>query len=91
MPNLCPSKGWLLTYIVIDTLTFCNNIFADIFFLEFIANEAIMHTTYPDRQTVRIAFLLAFNGRSVRQMIRLIRKIYHEKHIYFIHVDQVIG
>ena len=34
-------------------------------------------------------FVLTLNGRAVRQVIRLLRAIYHDDHYYFIHVDKV--
>lgn len=42
----------------------------------------------PNQKSVRIAFLLTFNGRSVRQITRLIKAIYSHRHIYFIHIDK---
>lgn len=38
---------------------------------------------------VRVAFVLMVHGRSVRQLRRLIKVIYHRDHYYYIHVDQV--
>ncbi|XP_070379773.1 xylosyltransferase 2 isoform X4 [Dermacentor albipictus] len=35
----------------------------------------------------RIAFLLSVNGRAVRQVLRLLRFLYHERHVFYIHVD----
>ena len=39
--------------------------------------------------TVRIVFLLTLNGRSFRQIKRLIKNIYHKRHYYYIHIDSV--
>ncbi|XP_041362874.1 xylosyltransferase 2-like [Gigantopelta aegis] len=36
----------------------------------------------------RIVFVLTLNGRQIRQVVRLIRTIYHPQHYYFIHVDE---
>ncbi|KAL1416708.1 hypothetical protein MTO96_027605 [Rhipicephalus appendiculatus] len=36
---------------------------------------------------VRIAFLLCVNGRAVRQVLRLLQFLYHERHVFYIHVD----
>jgi hypothetical protein len=36
----------------------------------------------------RIVFLLTFNGRSLRQISRLIKLIYNDHHFYYIHVDE---
>ncbi|KAL8569523.1 hypothetical protein ACOMHN_002070 [Nucella lapillus] len=36
---------------------------------------------------VRIVFVLTLNGRQVRQVVRLLRTIYHPRHYYYIHVD----
>lgn len=38
---------------------------------------------------VRVAFVLMVHGRSVRQLKRLIKAIYHRDHYYYIHVDKV--
>ncbi|CAM9282289.1 unnamed protein product [Lampetra planeri] len=40
---------------------------------------------------VRVAFVLMVHGRSVRQLKRLIKVIYHRDHYYYIHVDQRSG
>ena len=40
------------------------------------------------KNEIRIAFILSVNGRSTRQIKRLIRLLYHRKHIYFVHVDR---
>ncbi|CDW56549.1 Branch domain containing protein [Trichuris trichiura] len=37
----------------------------------------------------KIAFLLQFNGRAVRQVKRMLRMIYRPEHIYLVHVDEV--
>ncbi|XP_035218232.1 xylosyltransferase oxt-like isoform X2 [Stegodyphus dumicola] len=39
----------------------------------------------PD--SVRIVFLLTVNGRAVRQVYRLIKSLFSEKHYFYIHVD----
>lgn len=40
-------------------------------------------------RSVRIVFLLSVHGRSVRQVKRLFKAIYHSDHYYYIHVDSV--
>ncbi|KFM65020.1 hypothetical protein X975_15379, partial [Stegodyphus mimosarum] len=39
----------------------------------------------PD--SVRIVYLLTVNGRAVRQVYRLIKSLFSEKHYFYIHVD----
>lgn len=39
----------------------------------------------------RIVFLMTVNGRSIRQLFRLIKTIYNECHFYYIHVDEVLN
>lgn len=39
---------------------------------------------------VRVAFVLMVHGRSVRQLKRLIKALYHRDHYYYIHVDKVL-
>nr|KAG5714701.1 hypothetical protein BaRGS_000189 [Batillaria attramentaria] len=41
----------------------------------------------PRSKQVKIVFVLTLNGRQVRQVVRLLRTIYHPHHYYFIHVD----
>ncbi|KAK6165186.1 hypothetical protein SNE40_023628 [Patella caerulea] len=41
-----------------------------------------------DEPPVKIVFILTFNGRQIRQVIRLIRAVYHPDHYYYIHVDK---
>ena len=38
---------------------------------------------------VRIVFVFTVSGRAVRQIIRLLKAIYHVDHYYYIHVDSV--
>jgi len=38
---------------------------------------------------IRIAFLLTLNGRAVRQVRRLLKTLYSEQHLYYIHIDSV--
>lgn len=38
---------------------------------------------------VRIAFLLTLNGRALRQVLRLIKVLFHRDHFFYIHVDAV--
>ena len=38
---------------------------------------------------IRIVFFLTLNGRALRQVIRLIKTLFHEKHYFYIHVDAV--
>jgi len=40
---------------------------------------------------VRIVFLFSIHGRSVRQVKRLFKALYHSDHYYYIHVDSVSG
>uniref|UniRef100_A0A3Q2Y4M4 Xylosyltransferase 2 n=1 Tax=Hippocampus comes TaxID=109280 RepID=A0A3Q2Y4M4_HIPCM len=40
---------------------------------------------------VRVVFVLMVHGRSVRQLKRLIKAIYHSDHFYYIHVDKRSG
>lgn len=41
------------------------------------------------RETLpRIAFFLTLNGRSIRQVLRLIKTIYDDFHFYYIHIDE---
>ena len=39
---------------------------------------------------VRIAFFFTLNGRSLRQIKRLVKTIYDDMHFYYFHVDKVI-
>lgn len=39
--------------------------------------------------SVRIVFLLTVNGRAVRQVYRLIKSLFSERHYFYIHVDSV--
>ncbi|XP_052895887.1 xylosyltransferase oxt-like [Anopheles moucheti] len=41
----------------------------------------------PKDKPVRVAFLLIFHKRNLRQVHRLIRAIYDKSHYYYIHVD----
>ncbi|XP_065211692.1 xylosyltransferase oxt-like [Planococcus citri] len=36
---------------------------------------------------VRVVFLLTLNGRAIRQVLRLIKALFHRDHFFFIHVD----
>ncbi len=38
---------------------------------------------------IRIVYLLSIHGRSVRQVKRLLKAIYHVDHYYYVHVDSV--
>jgi protein xylosyltransferase len=38
---------------------------------------------------VRIVFFLTLNGRALRQVIRLIKLLFQQKHYFYIHVDAV--
>ncbi|XP_067673821.1 xylosyltransferase oxt-like [Haliotis asinina] len=38
--------------------------------------------------TVRIVFVLTLSGRQVRQVVRLLRNIFHPQHYYFLHIDK---
>lgn len=44
-----------------------------------------------DDNSVKIVFLLSVNGRSVRQIFRIFKMIYHESHFYYFHIDSVRG
>ena len=37
----------------------------------------------------RIVFFLTLNGRSIRQIFRLIKTIYDDLHFYYFHIDEV--
>lgn len=39
---------------------------------------------------IKIAFLFTLNGRASRQVKRLLKAIYSERHFYYLHVDSVI-
>ncbi|EHB16487.1 Xylosyltransferase 2 [Heterocephalus glaber] len=41
-----------------------------------------------DGPPVRIAYMLVVHGRAVRQLKRLLKAVYHERHFFYIHVDQ---
>ncbi|RMZ98478.1 xylosyltransferase oxt [Brachionus plicatilis] len=41
-----------------------------------------------EKNLPRIVFLLTLNGRSVRQIFRLIKTIYDDYHFYYFHIDQ---
>ncbi|XP_037286731.2 xylosyltransferase oxt-like isoform X1 [Rhipicephalus microplus] len=44
-------------------------------------------TTAKTLKPARVAFLLCVNGRAVRQVLRLLQFLYHERHVFYIHVD----
>ncbi len=46
-------------------------------------------TTMKPKKIVRIVFFLTLNGRAVRQVVRLIKSLFHERHYFYIHVDAV--
>ena len=46
-------------------------------------------SSQPRKKFVKIVFVLTLNGRQVRQVVRLLRTIYHPHHYYYIHVDSV--
>lgn len=37
----------------------------------------------------RIVFLFSVNGRSIRQILRLVKAIYSDQHYYYFHIDEV--
>ena len=37
----------------------------------------------------RIVFLFSVNGRSIRQILRLLKAVYSEQHFYYFHIDEV--
>lgn len=41
-----------------------------------------------DKTALRIAYLMSLNGRSILQVRRLLKSIYSQRHIYYIHVDK---
>jgi hypothetical protein len=41
------------------------------------------------QKTVRIVFFLTLNGRAIRQVYRLIKALFHERHYFYIHIDAV--
>ncbi|XP_054155244.1 xylosyltransferase oxt-like [Oppia nitens] len=45
-----------------------------------------LETTINGRD-IRIVFLMTLNGRSLRQIKRLLKNIYSKRHFYFIHID----
>ncbi|XP_051850284.1 xylosyltransferase 2 [Antechinus flavipes] len=42
----------------------------------------------PGRPSVRIAYMLVVHGRAIRQLKRLLKAVYHERHFFYIHVDK---
>lgn len=42
-----------------------------------------------DEDNIRVAFLLTLNGRALRQVHRLLKSLYHTRHVYYIHIDEV--
>ncbi|CAG7656711.1 unnamed protein product, partial [Allacma fusca] len=36
---------------------------------------------------IRIVYLLTLNGRAYRQVIRLVKNLFHKQHFFYIHVD----
>ena len=46
-------------------------------------------TTSVIVKPVRLLFLMSLHGRSIRQVKRLFKAIYHQDHYYYIHVDSV--
>lgn len=54
----------------------------------YIANGAdIVEKDYIPKVSVRIAYFLIVHGRSVRQIRRLFKMIYHVDHFFYFHVD----
>ncbi|XKL63892.1 hypothetical protein PGB90_006256 [Kerria lacca] len=51
------------------------------------ANDASSCGNDISNQPLRIVFLLTLNGRSVRQVHRLIKMLFHRDHFFLIHVD----
>lgn len=39
---------------------------------------------------MRIAYMLVVHGRAIRQLKRLLKAVYHERHFFYIHVDKVL-
>ncbi len=37
----------------------------------------------------RIVFLFSVNGRSIRQILRLVKMMYSDHHFYYFHIDEV--
>jgi len=46
-------------------------------------------TTSIIDKPVRLLFLMSLHGRSIRQVRRLFKAIYHQDHYYYVHVDSV--
>lgn len=42
-----------------------------------------------EKNLPRIVFMLTLNGRSIRQVFRLVKTIYDDMHFYYFHIDQV--
>lgn len=51
--------------------------------------KEIFNEIQKKRELPRIVFLLSLNGRSIRQVNRLIKTIYTDYNFYYIHVDGV--
>ena len=47
-------------------------------------NEVILN-----EPPIKVAYILTVNGRSLRQVHRLIKVLYHRDHLFYIHVDAV--
>lgn len=43
-----------------------------------------------DGPSVRIAYMLVVHGRAIRQLKRLLKAVYHQRHFFYIHVDKVL-
>jgi len=55
-----------------------------------VKNEEVSEKYYFLKQTVqlpKIVFFLTLNGRSSRQVFRLIKSIYDDFHYYYFHID----
>lgn len=42
-----------------------------------------------DGPPVRIAYMLVVHGRTIRQLKRLLKAVYHKQHFFYVHVDEV--
>lgn len=44
---------------------------------------------FPHGPSIRIAYVMTVHGRSIRQVKRLFKAIYHSHHFFYFHVDTV--
>lgn len=53
------------------------------------AKSVSVAKAYPRGPSIRIAFVMTVHGRSIRQVKRLFKAIYHSHHFFYFHVDTV--